>query len=156
MILDNNMKLNIALGLALVILIIVIVLIFRKSSSKQGYAYIANNYPWDPRESNVQKYSNNGPWQALWGRVGKSEDPERDAPLILDPQYNACRPEKRPPPFERFVYVQPDGGVIYPPDINDHSKLPKSMQEKLDAAAKEYAEALERARAKAQEPYACN
>ena len=155
MILDNNMKLNIALGLALVILIIVIVLIFRKSSSKQGYAYIANNDPWDPRESNVQKYSNNGPWQALWDRVGKSEDPERDAPLILDPQYNACRPEKRPPPFERFVpsYVLPDGSVIYP-DINDHSKLPKGMQEKLDAAAKAYAEALERA--KAQEPYACN
>ena len=42
--------------------------------------------------------------------------------------------------------------VKYPDDINDHSKLPKGMQEKLDAAAKAYAEALESA--KAQEPYA--
>jgi hypothetical protein len=149
MILDENMKLNIALGLALVILILVIVLIFRKSSTKQGYAYVANNKSWNPRESNVQEYSNNGPWQALWDRVGKSEDPERDAPLILDPQYNACRPRSMEEPY----YVQPYDNYVLPEgksptninDIYDHSKLSKDMQDKLDAAAKAYKEALERA-----------
>ena len=91
MILDDDMKMNIALGLSLIILILVIILIFRKPSTKQGYAYVANNLK-DKKDVDVRRYSYNQPWQSLWKLTQKCEDPESCVPQILDPKYNGCKP----------------------------------------------------------------
>lgn len=91
MILDDDMKMNIALGLSLIILILVLILIFRKPSTKQGYAYVANNLK-DKIDVDVRKYSYNQPWQNLWKLTQKCEDPESCVPQILDPKYNGCKP----------------------------------------------------------------
>ena len=91
MILDDDMKMNIALGLSLIILILVIILIFRKPSTKQGYAYVANNLK-DKKDVDVRRYSYNQPWQSLWKLTQKCGDPESCVPQILDPKYNGCKP----------------------------------------------------------------